>query len=56
MGSVETLAQKAKIASRKIATLSTETKNDLICKIADALIARSSEILAENKRDLDAAQ
>lgn len=56
MGSVETLAQKAKIASRKIATLSTETKNDLICKIADALIARSSEILAENKRDLEAAQ
>lgn len=56
MGSVEHLAQKAKIASRKIAMLSTETKNELICKIADALVTRSSEILAENKRDLEAAQ
>lgn len=56
MGSVEQLAQKAKIASRKIAMLSSEAKNDLICKIADSLISRSSEILAENKRDLEAAQ
>ncbi len=56
MGSVELLAQKAKIASRKIAMLSTDKKNELICKIADALIARADEILAENKRDLDAAQ
>jgi len=56
MGSVELLARNAKIASRKIAMLSTEEKNNLICKIADALIARSFEILEENKRDLEAAQ
>lgn len=55
MGTVKSLAEGAKVASRHIALLTTEQKNDLICKIADALEANASMILCENQRDLDLA-
>lgn len=56
MGTVKSLAEGAKVASRQAALLSSEQKNDLICKIADALEANASMILSENQRDLDAAE
>jgi glutamate-5-semialdehyde dehydrogenase len=37
----------------KLATLSTEVKNAALTALADALIARTEEILAANARDLD---
>ena len=56
MGTVKSLAEGAKVASRQAALLSSEQKNDLICKIADALEANASMILSENQRDLEAAE
>lgn len=56
MGNVQILAEQAKIASRKIAFLSSACKNDLICKIADALEVNAAEILSENRRDLENAE
>lgn len=56
MGTVQTLAEQAKVASRKIALLDSARKNDLICKIADALVANAETILSENRRDLENAE
>ncbi|MBE6915386.1 MAG: glutamate-5-semialdehyde dehydrogenase [Ruminococcaceae bacterium] len=56
MGTVQSLAEGAKLASRQVALLTTEQKNDLIYKIANALEENASMILAENRRDLDAAE
>ncbi|HEY4263648.1 MAG TPA: glutamate-5-semialdehyde dehydrogenase [Schlesneria sp.] len=46
------LATQARDASRKLATITGAQKIDWLHRTADALIARSSEILAENERDL----
>ncbi len=46
------LATQARDASRKLATTTGAQKIDWLHRTADALIARSSEILAENERDL----
>ncbi|MGH3927822.1 MAG: hypothetical protein ACRDTT_33990, partial [Pseudonocardiaceae bacterium] len=46
----------AKTASRALATLDTATKNAALHAIADALDARSAEILEANARDMDAGR
>ena len=49
-------AQAAKAASRKLAGLSTQIKNRALEGIAEALIARQEEILAENAVDVERAR
>src|SRR6185295_5429681 len=49
-------AQKAKAASAQIARLTTEEKNRVLAQIARALESHTREILAANRRDLDAAR
>ena len=46
----------AKAAARSLATLSTEAKDRILSAMADALVARSGEILAANAQDVEAAQ
>jgi len=46
----------AKAASRKLAFLSTETKNKALLNIAEALIDKKDEILAANKIDYEEAK
>jgi glutamate-5-semialdehyde dehydrogenase len=50
---IETKAAEAKRAARKLATLSSETKNAALNGLADALIANQDEILDANARDLE---
>ncbi len=50
---IEQKAREAKQAARKLATLSSAVKNAALTALADALIARTDEILAANARDLD---
>ncbi|MBE9010080.1 glutamate-5-semialdehyde dehydrogenase [Pseudanabaenaceae cyanobacterium LEGE 13415] len=54
--SLSTLAQQIQKAARQLAVTSTEVRNDAIAKIADALEANSSEILAANAADCEAAK
>ncbi|MGG6263832.1 glutamate-5-semialdehyde dehydrogenase [Leptolyngbya sp. AN03gr2] len=54
--SLTTLAQQTQKAARQLAVTSTEIRNDAIAKIADALEANSSEILAANAADCEAAK
>src|SRR5688500_1205506 len=49
-------AQAAKAASRKLAGLSTEVKNRALEGIAQALLSRQDEILAENAVDVERAR
>lgn len=56
MSEILGLAKKAKEASFKLASLPTEVKNDTLCKMADALVARTDVILKENRKDLDNAK
>ena len=49
---VDTLGQKAKVASRQIAKLSTAAKNDLLNQVAKALVAESDYIITENAKDM----
>jgi glutamate-5-semialdehyde dehydrogenase len=51
---VEELVTKAKLASRKLAFLSTAVKNQALLAMADALEAKTEELLAANRKDLDA--
>ena len=56
---IEELEEKgraAKTASRKLAFLSTETKNKALVNIAEALIDKKDEILAANKIDSEEAK
>jgi glutamate-5-semialdehyde dehydrogenase len=53
---VRDAARRARVAARELATLSTETKNRALHAAADALLARTHEILAANGEDLDAAR
>jgi glutamate-5-semialdehyde dehydrogenase len=48
---VETKAQAARAASKRLAYLSTAIKNKALLAIADALVAREKDILAANRKD-----
>ncbi|HSA62221.1 MAG TPA: glutamate-5-semialdehyde dehydrogenase [Nitrospiraceae bacterium] len=51
---VEELVSKAKRASGKLAALSTALKNQALLAMAEALEAKTEELLSANERDLDA--
>ena len=53
---VVAIAQKAKESSRIIARTSTEKKNKALLRMADALIANSAQLKAENDRDITFAR
>ena len=53
---LEEKGKAAKAASRKLAFLSTETKNKALLNIAEALIDKQDEILAANKVDYEEAK
>lgn len=53
---LETKARAARMAARKLARLSTETKNRALLAIADGLISGAKEIIAANERDRAAAE
>ena len=50
------LGNKAKLASRKLARLTTDQKNAALHNLADALIADQSAILAANAKDVEAGK
>jgi len=56
LGELEEKGRRAKAASRKLAFLSTETKNKALLNIAEALIAKKNKILAANKVDYGEAK
>lgn len=49
------LGENAKTASRKLARLNTNEKNDILRKVAEALIKHKEEIIEANKRDMENA-
>jgi glutamate-5-semialdehyde dehydrogenase len=51
-----TLGQKAKIASRRLAQVSSEEKNQALLQMAQQLEMQKELILAENKKDIGMAQ
>jgi glutamate-5-semialdehyde dehydrogenase len=56
VASVAEICRDAKRASRRLAIVDAATKNGALIAIADALVARTEEILAANRRDLDAGR
>ena len=48
--------KEAKAAAKKLAFLDTETKNNALLSIAEAIMARQDEILAANKLDYEEAE
>lgn len=54
--SIQNMASQAKEAANVVATLSTETKNQVLMTIAANLQAHTTKILAANKLDMDAAK
>ena len=56
MSELKIFAEKAKDASRRLACLDTETKNNALLKISDALLSRSEDIIAANRKDLEQAE
>lgn len=46
------ICKRAKEVSRQIGTLDTNTKNQAILAVADALVAQAQEIIAENAKDI----
>lgn len=50
---LEQICQGAKAASRTLATLGTNEKNQALIAVADALIAASADIIAANEKDLE---
>lgn len=56
MSEVIQRGKAAKAASYKLAGVTTEQKNDALLLIADQIIADQAEILAANKKDLDAGE
>src|ERR671925_2125290 len=54
--SVTDLARAAKAAARELAALDSATKNRALLAVADALEARTPEILEANTRDLEAGR
>ncbi len=55
MTDLELNARKAKFASHKLQTLSSETKNNALLSVANALIEHKDEIISANKIDLENA-
>ncbi len=53
---MQTVGQQARAASREVARAGTNAKNAALEAIADALLARRAELLAENARDLEAGR
>jgi glutamate-5-semialdehyde dehydrogenase len=53
---IEHKARAAKLAARKLSTLSTQVKNAALTALADALVAHAGEIIAANAQDLDRAR
>ena len=53
--SAEEAASAAQLASRKLAVLSEQERNQALKTIHDALASHMSEILAANKKDMEAA-
>jgi glutamate-5-semialdehyde dehydrogenase len=51
---VEELVTKAQRASRKLAALSTAVKNQALLAMAEAIETKTDELLAANRKDLDA--
>ena len=49
---MEEMGKKAKIASRKLLTIASKTKNNALLKIADELIYKKEEIKEVNKIDI----
>lgn len=49
---LEELCKRAEEASRLTATLGTQTKNEALLAVADALLAHDDEIIAANEKDL----
>jgi glutamate-5-semialdehyde dehydrogenase len=56
MTSVIQIAQKAKVASARLARMTTDEKNGALAQMAEALESHAGEIFAANRRDLDAAR
>lgn len=56
MMTMETLGARAKAAARPLQTATTETKNQALLKIADALLKNCAYILSENEKDLEAGR
>ena len=56
MKSVVELGERAKAASRALATASTSAKNSALLTAADLLLERAAEIQASNDADLEAAE
>src|SRR3954471_5573485 len=54
--SVSDLCRTARDAARTLATLDSATKNSALHAIADALMARTPEILEANRRDMEAGR
>jgi glutamate-5-semialdehyde dehydrogenase len=54
--SVSDICRAARDAARALATLDTDTKNAALTAIADALIARTGEIVEANARDMEAGR
>ncbi len=50
---VELKAQTAKRAARRLATTSSQVKNDALNRLADGLVAEQSAILAANRADIE---
>jgi glutamate-5-semialdehyde dehydrogenase len=53
---VHDAARRARVAARELGTMSTETKNRALHAAADAVLARTHDVLAANAQDLDAAR
>src|SRR3989338_9808857 len=53
---IENLSKKARSASYKLATLSLEQRNKVLAEIALLLDKNHSQILEENKKDIEAAK
>ncbi|XP_041608492.1 gamma-glutamyl phosphate reductase-like [Vulpes lagopus] len=56
MGYIDELGQQAKVASQSLAKLGTAQKNQILGQVADALLAETDAILAENARDVAKAK
>lgn len=56
MSTVAELADRAKVASRSLARLSTKKKNVLLLAVAEQLKVREKEILQANQGDVQAAK
>ena len=52
--SVVQICQAAQLAARQLARADSATKDAALSAIADALVARTPEILLANERDMDA--